>query len=97
MDYWIVRGNLLSYGLINLDPSKGLQIPPFLPPPDQYHFQSRGPAIIGACSIIVVIMLSVIVARLLVRKFRKDLTFGKDDYLIIPAVVRSQPGFQLNP
>ena len=88
-DYWIVRGNLLEYGLEKLDPSKGLQIPPFRPPPDKYHFHTRGPAIIAVCSVSIVIMLFATIARLLVRKLKKDLKFGRDDWLIIPATVNS--------
>ena len=88
-DFWVVRGNLLSAGLLeNLDPANGLQIPPQRPPPDQYEFQTRGPVIIAVCSLVFAIMFCVTVARLLVRQFKKDLKFGLDDWLILPALVR---------
>ena len=86
-DYLIVKGSLLAVGKVDLDPSKGLKIPPFRPPPEQYHFETRGPAIIAVSSVVIVIMLSVTVARLLVRRFKKDVRFGLDDWLMVPALV----------
>lgn len=86
-DYLIVKGNLLAMGKVGVDPSKGLTIPPFRPPPDQYHFETRGPAIIAVSSIVIVLMLLVTVARLLVRRLKKDVRFGLDDWLMVPALV----------
>lgn len=87
-DYLIVRGLLLSARRVNVDPAKGLHLPPFRPPPDQYHFQTRGPAVIAVCSVLMVVMVSATVGRLLVRYFKKGLRPGLDDWLIIPALVR---------
>jgi len=87
-DYFIVRGLLLNAGLVNVDPGKGLHLPPFRPPPNQYHFQTRGPAILAVCSVLIVVMLSATVGRLLVRHFKKGPSPGLDDWLIIPALVR---------
>lgn len=64
-----------------------LHIPPRRPPPDEYHFQTRGPAVIAVCSVAMAVMIFVTVARLMVRKLRKDLKFGLDDWLIMPAMV----------
>lgn len=89
-DFWIVKGNLLLTGLTKLDPHKGLKIPPFRPPPDQYHFQTRQPAIIAVSSVLIVVMLVVTVARLMLRKLKKDMKFGLDDWFMIPALVSSK-------
>ena len=86
-DYLIVKGSLLASGMVDADPSKGLKIPPFRPSPGLYHFETRGPAIIAVSSIVIVIMLSVTVARLLVRRVKKDVRFGLDDWLMVPALV----------
>lgn len=86
-DYWIVKGNQLLSGKTNLDPSKGLKIPPLRPSPDQYRFESRGPAIMAVSSVVIVIMFSVTMARFMLRKFIKELRFGLDDWLMVPALV----------
>ncbi|KAL9622530.1 MAG: hypothetical protein Q9204_008021 [Flavoplaca sp. TL-2023a] len=86
-DYWIVKGNQLLSGKSNLDPSKGLKIPPLRPPPDQYRFETRGPAITAVSAVIFVIMISVTMARFMLRKFMKELKFGLDDWLMVPALV----------
>jgi len=87
-DYLIVRGLLLNAGLVNVDPAKSLHLSPFRPPPDEYHFQTWGPAVLAVCSVLMVVMLSATVDRLLVRHFKKGLSPGLDDWLIIPALVR---------
>lgn len=86
-DLWIVKGNLLLTGLTKLDPHKGLMIPPFRPPPDKYHFQTRQPAIIAVSSVLIVVMLVITVARLLLRRLKKEMKFGPDDWLMIPALI----------
>ncbi|KAL8679456.1 MAG: hypothetical protein Q9186_004286 [Xanthomendoza sp. 1 TL-2023] len=87
-DYWFIKGSQLLAGKSNLDPRKGLRIPPLRPPPDQYHFETRGPAIIAVSAVLVSIMFIVTVARFMLRKFMKELRFGWDDWLMIPALVR---------
>lgn len=87
-DYWIVRSLLLVAGLNNVDPKLGAKIPPARPPPDRYHFETRGPGIIAGMSVCIVIMVSVTVARLLLRWFKGSVRFGADDWLIIPGAVR---------
>ncbi|KAL8880640.1 MAG: hypothetical protein Q9192_007976 [Flavoplaca navasiana] len=86
-DYWIVKGNQLLSGKSNLDPSKGLKIPPLRPPPDQYRLETRGPAITAVSAVIFVIMISVTMARFMLRKFMKELKFGLDDWLMVPALI----------
>lgn len=90
-DRWIVKGALLAAGLVEADPNKGLKLPPARPPPDQYRFETRGPAIIAVSSVVIAIMFIVTTARLLVRKFRKELKFGLDDWLMVPALVCFPP------
>ncbi|KAL8646372.1 MAG: hypothetical protein Q9226_006885 [Calogaya cf. arnoldii] len=85
-DFWIVKGNQLLSGKSGLDPSKGLKIPPLRPPPDQYRFETRGPAIEAVSAVVIVIMFSVTMARFMLRKFMEGLKFGLDDWLMIPAL-----------
>ena len=92
-DYWILKGNRLLSGKSNLDPSKGLKILPLRPPPDQYRFETRGPVITAVSAVIFVIMVSVTVARFMLRKFMKELKFGLDDWLMVPALVSDRPFF----
>ena len=76
---------------INHDPKVGAKIPPMRPPPDQYHFETRGPGIIARMVIGIVVMVFITVSRLMMRGFKKELCFGPDDWLIIPGVVRLDP------
>ena len=88
-DYWIIKGNLLTSGFLKADPTKGLQIPPFRPPPSEYVFETRGQAIMAVPAVGLIVIFIVTVARLLVRKLKKDLEFGLDDWLIVLALVCS--------
>ncbi len=92
-DYWIVKGNQLLSGKGNLDPSKGLKFPPLRPPPYQYRFETRGPTITAVSAVVFVIMFSVTIARFMLRKFMKELKFGLDDWLMVPALVSDRPLF----
>lgn len=85
-DYWIIRSILLSAGLNHVDPNKGLKLP-FLTSSSPQGNDSRGPGIIAGMSVAIVIMVVVTVARLLVRSFKRELRWGADDWLIIPAAV----------
>ena len=87
-DLWIVKGDLLITGYTSADPTKGLMIPPFRPPLNLYHFESRQSAMVASSSVGIIAMIFFTGARLMVRKFMKDLKFGLDDWLIIPALVR---------
>lgn len=85
-DYKIVRGLLYAYGFPeSTDP--GLGVPTRQHAPPGYRFETRGPGVIGG--LIVAILLSFLITgtRLLLRGFRKDLRWGLDDWVIIPAVV----------
>ena len=86
-DYWIVRGLLLAAGLTDVHPEKGAKIPPPRPPPDVYHFETKGPAIIAGCSVSIALMMLFTVTRLVVRCTERRLHFGNDDWFIIPACV----------
>ncbi|KAL9593720.1 MAG: hypothetical protein Q9219_007417 [cf. Caloplaca sp. 3 TL-2023] len=86
-DYWTVKGSLLAAGLMKLDPNKGLKLPPPRPPPDQYHFETRGPAIMAVSAVLIAIMIGVTVARLMLRGLKRDMKFGMDDWLIMPSLV----------
>ena len=88
-DYWIVRGMLLVAGLENVDPHEGAKLPPARPPPDVYHFETRGPAILAGCAVSIALMLLFTGTRLVVRCTERSLHFGRDDWFIIPACVGS--------
>lgn len=85
-DYWVVKGMMQSAHL-TLDPAKGMKALPPRPPPDQYHFESLGPTIIARCSVAIFFMVLITGMRLGLRLFKKELRFGADDWLIIPAAV----------
>ena len=85
-DYEIVRGLLYSYGFpLSTDP--GLGVPTRQHAPPGYRFETRGPGVIAG--LVVAILLSFLITgtRLLLRSCRKDLRWGLDDWVIIPAVV----------
>lgn len=85
-DYKIVRGLLFSYGFPeSTDPAFGVPTRQHAPP--GYRFETRGPGVIGG--LVVAILLSFLITgtRLLLRGCRKDLRWGLDDWVIIPAVV----------
>jgi hypothetical protein len=78
----------MAGGQENPDPSRGSKVFPVRPPPSQYHYETRAPGIIATLSACIFIMITITGTRLWVRIFNKNLTFGLDDYLIIPGVVR---------
>ena len=85
-DYHIVRGLLFLYGFpSSTDP--GLGVPTHQHAPPNYSFETRGPGVIGG--LVVAILLSFIITgtRLLLRSCCKDLRWGLDDWVIIPAAV----------
>lgn len=85
-DYKIVRGLLFSYGFPeSTDPALGFPTNQHAPP--GYHFETRGPGVIAG--LVVAILLSFLITgtRLLLRACRKDLRWGLDDWVIVPAVV----------
>jgi hypothetical protein len=85
-DYWIARSLLLPTGL-KLDPKKGIKLGPPRPPPDLYHFETKGPGVIAGSTVCIVIMVSITFTRLLLRWFKASVRFGADDWLIIPGLV----------
>ena len=86
-DLHIVKGLLVLAGLYDVDPRKGAKLPPSRPPPDRYHYETRGPNFIGGCIAAIIIILSVTITRLAIRIMGKGLRFGWDDWVIIPGVV----------
>lgn len=67
------------------DPALGVPTRQHAPP--NYRFETRGPGVIGG--LVVAILLSFLITgtRLLLRSCRKDLRWGLDDWVIIPAGV----------
>lgn len=85
-DYKIIHGLLRFYGFPeSTDP--GLGFPTHQHAPPNYHFETRESGVIAG--LVVAILLSFIItsARLLLRWGRKDLRWGLDDWVIIPAAV----------
>lgn len=83
-DYYIARGIILKLGL-DLDPAKGVAIPPLRPP--GAHFETRGPSIAAAHAMCVVVIVLVTGTRLLIRALHHRVKWGWDDWLMIPAAV----------
>ncbi|KAK7187987.1 hypothetical protein DPSP01_003127 [Paraphaeosphaeria sporulosa] len=98
LDERIAAGLLLLIGLTpNIkDPKHGVTIPPFRPT-ENYHFETKGPAVIVALSVCMVILTLVTFLRLGIRIFVHGVRFGADDWLIIPAYLLSMayPALQI--
>lgn len=86
-DYYIAKGFLRLLGLLGVDAHMGLPVDPPRPPPNRYHFETRGPGMTAGASVSIAIMIFVTVTRLCLRYFRPRLIWGWDDWLIIPGVV----------
>jgi hypothetical protein len=87
LDERIAGGMLLLVGLTPdiQDPKGGAIVPPFRP--DDYTFETKGPAIIAGLSICLVVILAVTLTRLVLRLVVPRLHFGADDWIMIPALV----------
>lgn len=84
-DYWIVKGILRRLNVKDRDPAKGVLIPPSRPLDDRY--ESRGPRIIAANIVCIVLIISITGTRLLIRALRRGLRWGWDDWMIFVASV----------
>jgi hypothetical protein len=97
-DERIAAGLLLLTGFTpNVkDPKHGVTIPPFRPT-GNYHFETRGPVVILALSVCMVVLTLLTFLRLGIRLFVRDVRFGADDWLIIPAYLLSMayPALQI--
>jgi hypothetical protein len=98
LDERIAAGLLLLTGLTPdlKHPKDGVTIPPFRPTED-YHFETRGPGVIIALSLCMVVLTLVTFLRLGIRLFVHRLRFGADDWLIIPAylLAMAYPALQI--
>lgn len=83
-DYWIVLGIIRKLGL-HLDPAKGVLIPPARPP--SARFETRGPRIIAADVLVIVLVILITGSRVLIRALYRRLKWGWDDWFIILASV----------
>lgn len=86
-DYWIARFMLMTAGLTKADPHLGVKVNPRPPPPDQYHFETKGPGIIAGMCVAIAFMVLITGTRLAIRYWKPKLQWGWDDWLIIPGVV----------
>lgn len=71
------------------DPSKGFPMPLVRPPSDHYpvSYPDRAPQIIAAMSVAIFLVLSITGTRLGLRVLRKDLQWGWDDIVVVPAAL----------
>lgn len=99
-DYKVIVsiGRLMEFPPGMLDPSKGLPIPLKRPASDHYptNFPNHAPAITAAMAIAISLIWIITGLRVGLRILRKDLRWGWDDIVIIPAAVRdlSQPSMK---
>lgn len=86
-DYWIIKGleRLVKIPDGIVDPSQGF--PMQLQPPPNYKYETRGPGMVAGVSVAIVFVILITSTRLGLRAFRKDLKWGLDDWLIIPAAI----------
>ena len=85
-DYQIIRGLLISYGFPeSTDPAHGFPTKQHAPP--NYSFETRGPGVIAGLVVAALLSFLITGTRLLLRGWRKDLRWGLDDWVIIPAGV----------
>lgn len=85
-DLWIIIGIYRLVGLTGkVDPTKGL--PLLVPKPPNYVFESWGDRAIRTSAAVIVLMVLITGSRLVLRATRRDLRWGPDDWVIIPAAV----------
>ena len=82
-----------------LDPSKGLQLPLMRPASDHYpvSYPTHAPNTIAAMSVAIFLLSLITGLRVGLRFFRKDLHWGWDDIVIIPAAVSDSLHYDSSP
>lgn len=68
-------------------PDPALGVPGILPRPPGYTFESRQTGMIVACGVLTGLLFAMTLMRIGLRWFLKDLKWGADDWMIIPAAV----------
>lgn len=86
-DLWIVKGIIKLFHIPPgvIDPTKGF--PLRIHPPPNYHYERRGIRAIASVSVVITLIVLITGGRLLLRWKRRDLRWGPDDWVIIPAAV----------
>lgn len=85
-DLYIIKGIYRLVGLTGrVDPKKGIPLKVKKPP--NYVFESWGQRAIKTSAAIIVLMVLITGSRLVLRATRRDLRWGMDDWVIIPAAV----------
>lgn len=86
-DYWIIKGFTRVAGIPDgkINPNMGFPLP-LKRPPNAAH-ETQGPGIIAGMVVAMVLVLLMTGTRLSLRFFRRDLRWGWDDWVIIPAAV----------
>ena len=83
-DYYVVKAIMANFHLPGGDPTKGISLGPR---PLILQSNSRGPQIITASIILIVLVVLITGTRLSIRAFHPKVKWGWDDWLIIPATV----------
>ena len=90
-DIDIIRGldRLIGVPDQSLDPANGLPLPVLRPADDHYpiDYPNKGPRLIAAMCVAIILVLLITGARVGLRFFRKDLHWGWEDIVIVPAAV----------
>ena len=90
-DFDIIRGLLRVMGIPDdlVDPAKGLPLPVKRPTDDHYpdSYPNQGPRIVAAMCVAILLVLAITGARVALRFFRRDLHWGWEDIVILPAAV----------
>ena len=86
-DFLITKGLFRAYNIPDgaLDPVKGFPLP--FTRPANNHYQSRGPGLAIGVSFAILLVVLITGIRLMLRLSRRELRWGPDDWVIIPAVV----------
>lgn len=86
-DLWIIKGLMRLFRIPpgTFDPTKGF--PLRIHPPPDYRYETRGPRAIGAATAVIMLIIIITGGRLMLRWKRRDLRWGMDDWVIIPAAV----------
>lgn len=85
-DLFIIKGIYRLAGLTaKVDPKKGIPLRAKKPP--NYVFESWGDRAVRTAAALIVLMVLITGSRLVLRATRRDLRWGLDDWVIIPAAV----------
>ena len=85
-DLWLIQGLIRLFEIPpgKIDPAKGF---PLGQRPPNYKFEDRGSGLIVSAAFVIALIFLITGGRLALRWRRRDLRWGPDDWVIIPAAV----------